>query len=114
MRPNPEDLSQFGESVRERLQMLAAIMELESTFLVQCVRCGAIRLEDLSEDRAEFSSSQLARLRRLQRICRSLDIDVLAGCIIVDLLDRMDKLQGELEQLRAIAEDEPEGSNQDA
>ena len=94
-------------SLRDRLQMLARVMEIESAFLEQCVRHGAVRLEDLPEDRAEFPPSELARLRRLQRICHSLDIDVFAGCIIVDLLDRMDKLQDELEQLRAMAEDEP-------
>lgn len=106
MRPDSEDPFQFDESVRERLQMLAAILEIESAFLEQCVHYGAVRLEELPEDRAEFTPSQLARLRRLQRICRSLDIDVFAGCIIVDLLDRMDGMEHELERLRAIAEDE--------
>ena len=93
MRPGPGDLSQFGE--------------IEAAFLEECFRHGAIRLEDLSEDRDGPAPSQCARLRRLQRICRSLDIDVFAGCIIVDLLDRMDALQQELERLRTIAEDVP-------
>ena len=92
---------------QKHLRMLAAIMEIEPEFLEECIRYGAIRLEELPEDRAEFTPSQLAKLRRLQRICRDLDIDVFAGCIIVDLLDRMDGLQHELEQLRAMPEDEP-------
>jgi len=96
MRPDPK-----------RLQMLAAIMEIESEFLEECIWHGALRLEDLPEDRGEFTPSQLARLRRIQRICRGLDIDVFAGCIIVDIVDRMDGLQRELERLRAIADDEP-------
>lgn len=57
-------------------------------------------LEDLPEDRVGDDPSQLARLRRLRRICRSLDIDVYAGSIIVDLLERMDELQHELERRR--------------
>jgi len=96
MRPDPE-----------RLRMLAAVMEIESDFLEECIRYGELGPEYLPEDRAELPPAQLARLRRLQRICRGLDIDVYAGCIIVDLVDRMDGLQRELERLRAVAEDEP-------
>lgn len=107
MRPDSEDPAQFGEGVRERLRMLAALLEIESAFLEQCVQYGAVRLEELPEDQTEFTPSQLARLRRLQRICRSLDIDVFAGCIIADLLGRIDGMEHELERLRAIAEDEP-------
>lgn len=92
MRPGPEDLSQFHE--------LAALMKIESAFLEQCVRHGAVRLEAFAEEQAEFPPAKLARLRRLQRICLSLDIDVFAGCLIVDLLERMDGLQRELELLR--------------
>ncbi|MFA5141110.1 MAG: chaperone modulator CbpM [Elusimicrobiota bacterium] len=87
----------------ERLRMLAAIMEIEPDFLEECIRHGALSPEDL----AESTPSQLARLRRIRRICRGLEIDVFAGCIIVDLVDRMDGLQRELERLRAIAENEP-------
>lgn len=92
MSPGPEDPSPLHE--------LAALLEMESAFLEQCIRHGAVRPEALAEDRADLPPAQLARLRRLQRICRSLDIDVFAGCIIMDLLDRMDGLQLELETLR--------------
>jgi hypothetical protein len=95
MRPGPEDLSRFHE--------LSAFMEIESAFLEQCVRHGAVRLEAFVEDRVEFTPEELARLRRLHRICLSLDIDVFAGCLIVDLLERTDELQRELESLRAKA-----------
>ncbi|MDD5303870.1 MAG: chaperone modulator CbpM [Elusimicrobia bacterium] len=93
MKPGPEDLPRFHD--------LAALLEIESSFLEQCVRHGAVRLEAFAEDRAEFLPAQLARLRRLQRICLGLDIDVFAGGIIVDLLDRMDGLQCDLERLSA-------------
>ena len=80
----------------QRLLMLSTYMEVESEFLEECVKYGAVSLEDQPESGPELSPSQLARLRRLQRLCRSLDVDVFAGCIIVDLLDRMDELQREL------------------
>ncbi|HAM36172.1 MAG TPA: hypothetical protein DEB40_02415 [Elusimicrobia bacterium] len=84
----------------EQLRMLAALMEIELEFLEECVRCGAVCLEEQPESGPELTPAQLARLRRLQRLCRSLDIDVFAGCIIVDLLDRMDELQSELQRRR--------------
>lgn len=93
--------------MNERFQLLATVMEIESSFLEQCVRHGALSLEDLPEDIAEVAPAQLSRLRRLQRICRDLDIDVFAGCIIVDLLDRMAGLQQEVERLRAAAPNPP-------
>jgi chaperone modulatory protein CbpM len=82
----------------ERLRMLAALLEMESDFLEECARCGAIRPEDLPGSPGEAPPSELARLRRLRRICRGLDIDVYAGSIIVDLLERMEELQRELER----------------
>ncbi len=89
----------------ERLRMLATLMEIESGFLEECLRYGAVRLEE-SPESPPLAPSQLARLRRLQRLCRGLDIDVYAGCIIVDLLDRMDELQSELQRQSAAAPDD--------
>jgi len=82
----------------EHLRMLSAVLEIESDFLEECARYGAIRLEDVPEGRTEVSASEQARLRRLRRICCDLEIDVYAGSIIVDLLERMEELQREMEQ----------------
>lgn len=90
----------------ERLLMLAAVIEVESDFLEECVRYGAVSLEELPEGCEEFTPTQLSRLRRLQRICRSLEVDVYSGCIIVDLLDRVDALERELQRRRAAAQDD--------
>lgn len=105
MRPDPENPSRFDESARERMRLLARTLEIESAFLEQCVLFGVLRLEELPEEQAEVAPSQVARLRRLQRICLSLEVDVFAGCVIVDLLGRIDGLQHELERLRATSED---------
>ena len=83
----------------ERLRMLAALMEIESEFLEECLRYGVVCLEDVPGE-TQPAPSEAARVRRLQRICRALDIDVYAGSIILDLLDRMDELQGELQRRR--------------
>jgi len=91
----------------ERLEMLSAVLRMEPTFLQQCVQYEVICLDDIRQERVELPPAQVDRLKRLQRICRSMDIDVFAGCIIVDLVDRVDELQRELEHLlRAGAESE--------
>jgi len=42
-----------------------------------------------------------ARLRRIRRLCRALDIDAFSAAMILDLLDRMEAMQRELDALRA-------------
>ena len=71
-----------------RLEALAADVDIEFDFLLLCVREGAVREEELAQEPP--TPAALARLRRLQRLCRGLDVDVFAGSIIVDLLERLD------------------------
>lgn len=84
-----------------RWELLAAVVEVEPAFLEQCVLCGAIRAEELPEEGAGLAPAQLARLRRLERLSRGLEIDVYAAAVIVDLLERVEALQAELERARA-------------
>lgn len=84
----------------ERWRLLAAVVEVEPEFLEQCVRCGAIRDSELPEDGTWLAPAQLSRLRRLERLSRGLEIDVYAAGVIVDLLERMEALQAELDRAR--------------
>lgn len=84
----------------KKLAALAARAELEFEFVEQCFELGVLRVEELQEDAA--AASRLAALRRLQRICRGLDVDVFAGSIIVDLLERLDETRRDLERLRGV------------
>ena len=47
------------------------------------------------------SVSAASRVRRVQRICASLELDPLAGGIIVDLLERIEAMQRDMERLLA-------------
>lgn len=91
----------------DRLRVVAEVVEIEPEFLERCVREGAVCLEELPDEPERLSPSQTARLRRLHRLCRGLEIDVFAGSIIVDLLDRMDIMQGEMERLQPCAPARP-------
>ncbi len=83
-----------------RLEILAAHLELEQEFLRLCVEHGVLSAEELPEDSDALTPARRAKLRRLQRLCRGLDIDVYAGSIIVDLLERLDELERDLERFR--------------
>ena len=80
-----------------KLEALAADFEIEIEFLEIAVQEGAVREDEL---RQEAHAAALARLRRLQRLCASLDLDVYAGSIIVDLLERLELAQEELDRHR--------------
>ena len=84
----------------ERWRLLAAVVEVEPEFLEQCVRCGAIRDSELPEDGTWLAPAQLSRLRRRERLSRGREIDVSAAGVIVDLLERMEALQAELDRAR--------------
>ena len=76
-----------------RLEGLAADLAIEYEFLQLCVREGAVREEELTDDTPAHSAAAMARLRRMERLCLSLDVDVFAGSIIVDLLERLERLE---------------------
>jgi hypothetical protein len=82
------------------LRLVAARLELDVEFLQECVRHGAVPAEDLRRD---IPPARSARVRRLQRICRGLDLDVYAGSIIVELLEQLDALRRDLDRLRPDA-----------
>ncbi len=43
-----------------------------------------------------------AKLRRVRRLCRALEIDAYSALLIVDMLERMEAMQRELDALRAL------------
>lgn len=49
-----------------------------------------------------MNPTEQAKNRRLRRLCIVLEVDVFSGEIIVDLLERLDEAQREVERLRAF------------
>lgn len=97
----------MSRAPKEQLTALAGILELEADFLEACLGCGALAGEDLLAAPDRLPPALPARLRRIHRLCRGLDLDVFAGSIVVDLMDRMDEMEREMERLRARLEEEP-------
>jgi chaperone modulatory protein CbpM len=53
-----------------------------------------------------FSEGDVYRVRKLERICADFELPVVGGTIIVDLLERIDQLEREVQSLQGFdAED---------
>jgi hypothetical protein len=84
----------------EKLKALAEILEVESDFIEDCLRWEDEGWNDLLAGSADVPPALPSRLRRIHRLCRDLDLDVFAGSLIVDLVERVEALQRELERQR--------------
>lgn len=51
-----------------------------------------------------FHDADIYRVRKLERICGDFELPVIGGTIIVDLLDRIDRLQRMLAELHNLDE----------
>ena len=85
----------------EKLKALSEILEVESDFIEDCLRWEDEGWDDFLAGSAEVPPALSTRLRRIHRLCRDLDLDVFAGSIVVDLLERVEVLQRELEHQRS-------------
>ena len=80
---------------------LAAAAGITVASLVRLVRAGVV--EPASPETEGFTASAAVRLRRMLRLHHDLDIDLEAAAIIVDLLERLERLEDEMARLRSGA-----------
>ena len=66
--------------------------------LEELVRLGLA--EPSSPDGSEFTVETVIRLQRVRRLHADLEVDVLGAAIIVDLIERLDRLEAEIRSLR--------------
>lgn len=81
----------------DSIDILAEHLMIDASFLRNCLEAGALTPADLTDDPLAVSPGRLARIRRLQRLCVTLEVDEFAGAIIVDLLEQLDDARRELE-----------------
>lgn len=72
----------------------ATVAELLDMGWIDPVRTGA--------DTYLFRKRDVYRIQKLQRLCRDLEIPFGAGSIIVDLLERVERLEQELAELKRL------------
>jgi hypothetical protein len=56
--------------------------------------------EPSAPDGSEFTVETVIRLQRVRRLHADLELDVLGAAIIVDLVERLDRLEAEIQSLR--------------
>lgn len=72
----------------------ATVAELMEMGWLEPVRTGA--------EEYLFRERDVYRIQKLQRLCRDLEIPHAAGSIIVDLLERVERLQQEISELKRL------------
>jgi chaperone modulatory protein CbpM len=77
---------------------LASAAGLSPAMLARLVRLGLV--EPSAPGAADFTAEAAVRLRRMCRVHRDLGVSLTAAAIIVDLVDRMDRLHAELARTR--------------
>jgi MerR family transcriptional regulator/heat shock protein HspR len=67
-------------------------------------RMGLIRPKRVNQKNRLYSQADIERLRQIQRLTRDLGVNLAGVEIILDLLDKVERLQQELETLHAQME----------
>jgi chaperone modulatory protein CbpM len=92
--PIPSDFIAWTRLVELTCVEPATVAELLEMGWIDPVRTQA--------DEYLFRSRDVLRIQKLQRLCRDLEIPMPAGSIIVDLLERVERLERELLELRRL------------
>jgi hypothetical protein len=77
---------------------LAAAVGIRPTMLTRLVELGLV--EPVAPGGAEFPAASVRRLRRMLRLRAELGVNLTGAAIIVDLLERLEQLEAELDRAR--------------
>ena len=64
------------------IHQLCENLEIEDHFLLACLEESLVELQEI-EGRLEFANATALRLRRLQRICLTFNVDVMVALLIM-------------------------------
>ena len=69
------------------------LTEVSPEHLNEIIALGWISVRPADNNPKAFLASDIYRVRKLERICGDFELPVIGGTIIVDLLDRIDRLE---------------------
>jgi len=88
----------FRSDARLSREELAHAVQISEATLQRLVRAGIVEPDVADPDR--FTAAAAARLERMLRLHHDLEIDLVGAAVVVDLLERMEHLEADLERLR--------------
>jgi MerR family transcriptional regulator/heat shock protein HspR len=100
----------MADSIRDKhepvylISVAARLCDMHPQTLRLYERMGLVRPKRVSQKNRLYSEADIERLRQIQRLTRDLGVNLAGVEIILDLLDKVEKLQQEIENLRAQTE----------
>ncbi|MGC8783074.1 MAG: heat shock protein transcriptional repressor HspR [Armatimonadota bacterium] len=100
----------MADSIRDKhepiylISVAARLCDMHPQTLRMYERMGLIRPKRINRKNRLYSEADIERLRQIQRLTRDLGVNLAGVEIILDLLDRVEKLQQEIETLHAQME----------
>jgi len=91
--------------IRSELIAWAQLVELtrvEPATMAELLEMGWIDPVRTGADNYLFRSRDVQRIQKLMRLCRDLEISFGAGSIIVDLLERVERLEQEISEIKRL------------
>ncbi len=82
------------------LEMAAEAVGARPTQLARLIRLGILDAISGEADQILLSTSSVMRLRRLHRLRRDLGVNFAGGAIILDLVERIERLNRELAEMQ--------------
>ncbi len=75
-------------------------LQVDSGFFEQCLQESAIQVHEI-DGRLDIENGTALRLRRLERICRTLNVELPIALLLLDFTGRIAELEEEIRLLRA-------------
>jgi hypothetical protein len=85
----------MAEASDPEIQKLCRVLHIDAGFFVECVRESAVEIEEV-EGRVKLGNASALRLRRLERLCEALDVELPVAMLLLELTRRVDELEEKL------------------
>ena len=81
------------------LQQLCERLQIDPEFFVECLQESVVEMNE-TEGRLDLRNGTILRLRKLERICTTLDVDVSVALLVLQLTQRVTELEEKVRLLR--------------
>lgn len=82
------------------IQKLCHSLQIDPEFFVQCLHESVVKIHEV-EGRFDLDNGTVLRLRQLERLCLTLDVNVSVGLLLLELTHQVSELEERVRQLRS-------------